>query len=156
MWLLFYLFVQYRQLINVLTYTQSIDLWSHRSRADMYKNITPDYYGYRDEDDGILVIKEAEREVQYVWCVCMYSCVCTWSYCKTEFTPVYLTHNLECQIVKWIERLSFCWLASSLLFKTVTISFRRMQYNVTQEVHLVISLVCTHTMPLFHYQWPVL
>lgn len=33
-----------------------------RTRADMYKNITPDYYGYRDEDDGILVVKEAIRE----------------------------------------------------------------------------------------------
>lgn len=34
-----------------------------RTRADMYKNITPDYYGYRDEDDGILVEKEAIKEV---------------------------------------------------------------------------------------------
>uniref|UniRef100_A0A7S3M565 Pre-mRNA-splicing factor ISY1 n=2 Tax=Spumella elongata TaxID=89044 RepID=A0A7S3M565_9STRA len=33
-----------------------------RSRGDMYKNITPDYYGYRDDDDGILAIKEAKRE----------------------------------------------------------------------------------------------
>eukprot|EP01038_Epipyxis_sp_PR26KG_P008709 gene8709-11768_t len=33
-----------------------------RTRGDLYKNITPDYYGYRDEDDGILVSKEAERE----------------------------------------------------------------------------------------------
>jgi hypothetical protein len=29
----------------------------------LYKNITPDYYGDRDDDDGILAIKEAEREV---------------------------------------------------------------------------------------------
>jgi Isy1-like splicing family len=29
----------------------------------MYKNITPDYYGYRDEDDGVLVAREAVREV---------------------------------------------------------------------------------------------
>lgn len=34
-----------------------------RSRADMYKNITPDYYGYRDDDDGVLKVKEAEMEV---------------------------------------------------------------------------------------------
>lgn len=33
-----------------------------RSRADMYKNITPDYYGYRDDDDGILVLKESAQE----------------------------------------------------------------------------------------------
>jgi hypothetical protein len=29
----------------------------------MYKNITPDYYGYRDDDDGVLMEKEAKREV---------------------------------------------------------------------------------------------
>jgi hypothetical protein len=28
----------------------------------LYKNITPDYYGFRDEDDGILLMKEAEKE----------------------------------------------------------------------------------------------
>ena len=32
----------------------------------MYKNITPDYYGYRDDDDGLLVIKELHREVNYI------------------------------------------------------------------------------------------
>ena len=30
----------------------------------MYKSITPDYYGYRDEDDGILVQKEIVQEVR--------------------------------------------------------------------------------------------
>ena len=35
-----------------------------RTRADIFKNITPDYYGYRDDDDGILAKKEAEREVR--------------------------------------------------------------------------------------------
>ena len=29
----------------------------------MYKNITPDYYGYRDDDDGILMAKEIIQEV---------------------------------------------------------------------------------------------
>lgn len=29
----------------------------------MYKNITPDYYGYRDDDDGVLMEKEKIREV---------------------------------------------------------------------------------------------
>ena len=33
-----------------------------RNRVDLYKNITPDYYGFRDDDDGVLVAKEAERE----------------------------------------------------------------------------------------------
>jgi hypothetical protein len=35
-----------------------------RTRGDLYKNITPDYYGYRDDDDGILAQKEAKREVR--------------------------------------------------------------------------------------------
>jgi hypothetical protein len=29
----------------------------------LYKNITPDYYGYRDDDDGILIEKEKRAEV---------------------------------------------------------------------------------------------
>ena len=28
----------------------------------MYRNVTPDYYGYRDEDDGTVLLKEAEAE----------------------------------------------------------------------------------------------
>lgn len=32
----------------------------------MYKGIDPDYYGYRDEDDGVLVRKEAEAERRMV------------------------------------------------------------------------------------------
>jgi pre-mRNA-splicing factor ISY1 len=34
---------------------------SKRKRADLYKTITPDYYGWRDEEDGVLL--ELEREV---------------------------------------------------------------------------------------------
>lgn len=30
-----------------------------QSQKDMYKNITPDYYGWRDEEDGVLVEVEA-------------------------------------------------------------------------------------------------
>mmetsp|Transcript_36036 Transcript_36036/g.36719 ORF Transcript_36036/g.36719 Transcript_36036/m.36719 type:complete len:305 (-) Transcript_36036:150-1064(-) len=37
-----------------------------RSRADLYKCITPDYYGYRDDDDGVLEPQEKEREKQLV------------------------------------------------------------------------------------------
>lgn len=37
-----------------------------RSRADLYKNITPDYYGYRDDDDGILIVKETVQEKQFL------------------------------------------------------------------------------------------
>ena len=39
---------------------------ARRSRGDIAKNITPDYYGYRDEDDGVLVAAEAEAEKQLV------------------------------------------------------------------------------------------
>jgi len=37
-----------------------------RSRADLYKFITPDYYGYRDDDDGLLEPQEAVREKQLI------------------------------------------------------------------------------------------
>jgi pre-mRNA-splicing factor ISY1 len=41
-----------------------------RTRADMYKNITPDYYGYRDEDDVFgtvqLALLEDEGEEENV------------------------------------------------------------------------------------------
>jgi pre-mRNA-splicing factor ISY1 len=37
-----------------------------RTRGDMYRNITPDYYGYRDDEDGVLVLKEAAAEREQV------------------------------------------------------------------------------------------
>ncbi|CAM9430475.1 unnamed protein product [Pylaiella littoralis] len=37
-----------------------------RTRKDMYQFITPDYYGYRDEEDGVLVAKEAVTEKRKV------------------------------------------------------------------------------------------
>lgn len=33
-----------------------------RTRGDLFKHVDADYYGYRDEDDGILVALEAEQE----------------------------------------------------------------------------------------------
>lgn len=33
-----------------------------KSRKELAQHITPDYYGFRDEDDGILVAKEAAQE----------------------------------------------------------------------------------------------
>lgn len=35
-----------------------------RSRTELYKNVDADYYGYRDEEDGVLVHYEEEREKQ--------------------------------------------------------------------------------------------
>lgn len=37
-----------------------------RTRGDMYKNITPDYYGYRDDDDGLLVPQEEMKEKELI------------------------------------------------------------------------------------------
>mmetsp|Transcript_17401 Transcript_17401/g.66288 ORF Transcript_17401/g.66288 Transcript_17401/m.66288 type:complete len:282 (-) Transcript_17401:95-940(-) len=37
-----------------------------RTRAEMSKSITPDYYGYRDEDDGIICDLEAKAEEKLV------------------------------------------------------------------------------------------
>jgi pre-mRNA-splicing factor ISY1 len=37
-----------------------------RTRGDMYKGIDPDYYGFRDEDDGVLVAAEAAAEAEAV------------------------------------------------------------------------------------------
>ena len=37
-----------------------------RTRGDMYKGIDPDYYGFRDEDDGVLVAAEAAAEEKAV------------------------------------------------------------------------------------------
>ena len=37
-----------------------------RTRADMHRFVTSDYYGYRDDDDGILATKEAAIETQLI------------------------------------------------------------------------------------------
>jgi len=37
-----------------------------KSRADLYKAIDADYYGYRDDDDGLLVALEAKQEKKAV------------------------------------------------------------------------------------------
>jgi hypothetical protein len=41
-----------------------LDYVLRRSRKELAAHITPDYYGYRDDDDGILVEKEAQMEVR--------------------------------------------------------------------------------------------
>lgn len=37
-----------------------------RTRHDMYKNVDPDYYGYRDEESGTLILAEMDAEVEMV------------------------------------------------------------------------------------------
>jgi pre-mRNA-splicing factor ISY1 len=37
---------------------------SRKTRAEMMKNIDEEYYGYRDEDDGVIVPLEIEAEKQ--------------------------------------------------------------------------------------------
>ena len=36
-----------------------------RSRTELYRSITPDYYGFRDEDDGLLLPLEQRAEEKY-------------------------------------------------------------------------------------------
>lgn len=33
-----------------------------RTRQQLFKSITPDYYGFRDEEDGVLLAVEAQAE----------------------------------------------------------------------------------------------
>lgn len=35
-----------------------------KTRAELMKNVDPDYYGWRDEDDGVIVPLEAEAEIE--------------------------------------------------------------------------------------------
>lgn len=35
-----------------------------KTRAELMKNLDPDYYGWRDEDDGVIVPLEAEAEIE--------------------------------------------------------------------------------------------
>eukprot|EP00743_Colponemidia_sp_Colp-15_P002147 GILK01002329.1.p1 GENE.GILK01002329.1~~GILK01002329.1.p1 ORF type:complete len:233 (+),score=32.12 GILK01002329.1:94-699(+) len=37
-----------------------------KTRAQLFKHIDPDYYGYRDEDDGHLLVAEAEAEKETI------------------------------------------------------------------------------------------
>merc|ERR1712048_813914 len=37
-----------------------------KTRKQLFKNITPDYYGWRDEEDGMLVLAEQEWEHETV------------------------------------------------------------------------------------------
>lgn len=37
-----------------------------RTRGDMFKRITPDYYGYRDDEDGVLAPKEAAASAEAI------------------------------------------------------------------------------------------
>lgn len=37
-----------------------------KTRAQLFKNIQPDYYGWRDEEDGMLVLAEQKREIEQV------------------------------------------------------------------------------------------
>jgi len=42
------------------------DRKQRRTRHDMYKSVDPDYYGYRDEEDGALLLAEMEAETSMV------------------------------------------------------------------------------------------
>lgn len=44
-------------------------LRAKRTRAELYKGINPDYYGFRDDEDGILAKVEAVAEKRGIFCV---------------------------------------------------------------------------------------
>lgn len=37
-----------------------------KTRAALFKNIQPDYYGWRDEEDAMILLKEQEKEIELV------------------------------------------------------------------------------------------
>ncbi|XP_051249788.1 pre-mRNA-splicing factor ISY1 homolog isoform X22 [Dicentrarchus labrax] len=47
-----------------------------KTRAELMKEVDAEYYGYRDEDDGVLLPLEMEYEKQGRSCVCVCVCVC--------------------------------------------------------------------------------
>ena len=46
-----------------------------RTRYEMHKGVTPDYYGYRDDDDGVLAKYERKAEAKIRKKVCIWGCV---------------------------------------------------------------------------------
>ena len=48
---------------------------ARRNRAELMKDVDAEYYGYRDEDDGVLLPLEHEYEKQGVCVYIVYVCV---------------------------------------------------------------------------------
>ena len=47
-----------------------------KTRGELARKVDADYYGYRDEDDGVIVPLEQEAEKGGVLCVCVCVRVC--------------------------------------------------------------------------------
>merc|ERR1711865_942421 len=52
--------------VRELFETEVIAEAPRKSRKQLFKNIQPDYYGWRDEEDGMLVLAETQRELELV------------------------------------------------------------------------------------------
>lgn len=46
--------------------TEAVPEAPRKSRKQLFKNITPDYYGWRDEEDGMLLLAEQQAEMEAV------------------------------------------------------------------------------------------
>ncbi|KAF0492483.1 pre-mRNA-splicing factor ISY1-like [Gigaspora margarita] len=47
-------------------FEQEVPTPQKRTRSDLYKNVDADYYGYRDEEDGLLLEYEQEQELKII------------------------------------------------------------------------------------------
>ncbi|XP_051249774.1 pre-mRNA-splicing factor ISY1 homolog isoform X9 [Dicentrarchus labrax] len=62
-----------------------------KTRAELMKEVDAEYYGYRDEDDGVLLPLEMEYEKQGRSCVCVCVCVlCIYCVCAVCVCSVYI------------------------------------------------------------------
>jgi len=52
--------------VRELFETEAVPEAPRKSRKQLFKNIQPDYYGWRDEEDGMLLLAEQQREMEAV------------------------------------------------------------------------------------------
>jgi len=52
--------------VRELFETEAVPEAPRKSRKQLFKNITPDYYGWRDEEDGMLILAEQQKEMEAV------------------------------------------------------------------------------------------
>lgn len=52
--------------VRELFETEAVPEAPKKTRKQLFKNLTPDYYGWRDEDDGMLLLAEQQKEMEAV------------------------------------------------------------------------------------------
>ena len=52
---------------HMFSYGSTAAKASRKTRGELSRNVDADYYGYRDEDDGVIVPLEQEVEKKGVW-----------------------------------------------------------------------------------------